>query len=272
LNFGNFTPTSRPLADGWADALLVIDEPQPASQLACSTANGFCPINSTGIPARTYDGSFGHPNVFQGQFGGTILSWANVPFDPPGAGGTRTLRFTNLRIAAPQAGGSFSVTVSATGQLTIPITTPTRTVANAQAPISVSATGAESSGGRLSKFVVNTVEQFANVLKPNSAAGAGSSPQSGPGGVTDGFETGFYNPNLVASIRGNLAYAGLPDTGTRVRVRMSSVSGLVTVSAPLSVNFGSNGLARLVVADANGLGSYVAAQTTALPNDKRRSL
>jgi uncharacterized protein (TIGR03437 family) len=268
LNFGNFTPTSRPLADGWADALLVIDEPQPASQLACSTANGFCPINSTGIPARTYDGSFGHPNVFQGQFGGTILSWANVPFDPPGAGGTRTLRFTNLRIAAPQAGGSFSVTVSATGQLTIPITTPTRTVANAQAPISVSATGAESSGGRLSKFVVNTVEQFANVLKPNSAAGAGSSPQSGPGGVTDGFETGFYNPNLLASIRGNLAYAGLPDTGTRVRVRMSSVSGLVTVSAPLSVNFGSNGLARLVVADANGLGSYVAAQTTALPNDK----
>jgi uncharacterized protein (TIGR03437 family) len=267
LNFGNFTPTSRPLTDGWSDALLVIDEPQPANQLACSTSTGFCPISSTGVPSRTYDGSFGHPNVFQAQYSGTILSWSSIPFDPPGFGGTRTFRFTNLRIASPQAGGTFSVTVTGEGQAPISIPTPTRTIAVAQAPISVSTTGAESSDGRLSKFVVNTIELFGNVLKPNSAAGPGSATQAGPGGVTDAFETGFYNPNLLASTRGNLAYAGLPDSGTRVRVRLTSVPTVAAVSAPLSISFGSTGTARLVNTDANGIGPYTAAVSTTLAND-----
>ena len=34
--------TSRPLSGTWSEALLLIDEPVPANQLACATANGVC--------------------------------------------------------------------------------------------------------------------------------------------------------------------------------------------------------------------------------------
>ncbi|MEO5926747.1 MAG: hypothetical protein ABIR70_23235 [Bryobacteraceae bacterium] len=268
LNFGNATATSRPLATGWSDALLVIDEPNPANQSACTTPNGFCSINSTGNPQVTYDGSNGHPNIFQGQFGGNTLLWANVPFDPPGAGFNRVFRFTNLRIAAPSAGATISVSVAVTGQLSAPIANPTRNVAVTQTPITAAVSGTESSGSRLSKFVIDVAEQFGNVLKPNSAAGPGLAAQSNPGGVTHAFETGFYNPNLIASVRGILGLAGRPDNGTRVRVRLNSVPTTATVSAPLNVGFGSNGFAKLITADANAIGSYVPATSTALPNDK----
>ena len=263
------TATSRPLATGWSDALLVVDEPQPSSQVACLTANGLCSIAGTGVPQRTYDGSAGHPNIFQGEYSANTLIWRGIPLDPPGTNLTRTFRFTNLRVATPLAGGTIAVTVSQpSGQLFVNLTNGTQAVAVAQTAITGSASGAGTSGGRLSKFTVNVVEQFANALKPGSAVGPSPSAQSSPGGVPFSFETGFYNPNLGGSSRGNQFFAGLPDNGTRVRVRFGSVPTTATVSAPLSINFGTNGTAQLIVADLNGVGNYSAASVNTLPNDK----
>jgi len=266
----NANVTSRPLATGWSDALLVVDEPKPATQSACSTANGICSIISTGNPQRTYDGTAGRPNIFQGEYGANTLTWRTVPFDPPGNQTTRSFRFTNLRVATPVAGGTLAVSVVLqSGQLNVSINNSNQTVATAQAPIVAYTSGAEASGGRLSKFLVNVAEQFANVLKPNSSAGAGLSPgQSESGGVPFDFETGFYNPNLAPSQRGNLSFAGLPDNGTRLRVRLFSVPISASVSAPVAFSFGSFGVAQLIIADANGIGPYSTAQTTALANDK----
>jgi uncharacterized protein (TIGR03437 family) len=258
------------LADGWADALLVVDEPQPANQSACLTPNGLCTINSTGIPQRTYDGSSGHPNIFQGEYGSNTLTWRGIPFDPPGTSTTRVFRFTNLRVATPAAGGTVEVLVSlSSGQVPVDILKSLQSVAIAQIPIATTVSGAESSGGRLSKFVVNVSEQFANVLKSNSSSGAALSPgQSQPGGVSHEFETGFYNPNLFASLRGNLSFAGLPDNGTRVRVRLNSVPAGASISAPLSVAFGAASSARLIAADTNGIGPYTPSTSTGLLSDK----
>ncbi len=95
---------------------------------------GVCSIVSDGNPATTYNGvqqkfgtltcngasatsvppasgtfGCGSPNVFQGRQGtpfntGLInnISFLGVPFDPPGTGTTRTLRFTNIRGNANQ--------------------------------------------------------------------------------------------------------------------------------------------------------------------------
>ena len=267
LNFGNFAPTSRPLATGWSDALLVIDEPSPANQLACSSSTAFCSISGTGGGGKTYDGSDGHPNVFQGQFNGNSLTWSSIPFDPPGSSGTRRFRFTNLRIATPGP-GTYFVAVTLTGQYQVAMNSATQAVATAQTPIATTVTAAESSGGRLSKFTVNTIEQFGNVFKAVSAVGPTPVQQANPGGVQDNYETGFYNPNLLASTRGNLALAGLPDNGTRIRVRLFSVPTLTSISAPLQVNFGSIGVGRLITTDANGIGAYAVAGSTTLTNDK----
>ncbi len=124
------------------EALLIIDEPNQAAPgpnsnrpiLNCGASGapdnsaesgpGVCSIVSDGNPATTYNGvpnkfgtstcgtsvfGCGSPNVFQGRQGtpfntGLInnISFLGVPFDPPGTGTTRTLRFTNIRGNANQ--------------------------------------------------------------------------------------------------------------------------------------------------------------------------
>lgn len=267
LSFGA-TATSRPLSVGWSDALLLVDEPQSFTQSACLTPNGICTVVSNGNPQQTYSGLPGRPNVFQGEYNGNVLVWRGIPFDPPGGGATRVFRFTNLRVAALTA-GNIPVAVSlASGQIPVTMTNGTQIVAVAQTAVIATAGAAESAGGRLSKFTVSVAEQFANVLKTNSAAGPSTSPQASPGEVGHSFETGFYNPNLAASPRGNLSFAGLADNGTRVRIALAGVPATATLTVPLSVNFGSSGVARLVATDAGGVGPYSPATSTVLGNDK----
>jgi hypothetical protein len=98
--------TSRTYANGWSDALLIVDEPGSglpgsgpnAPQVACATATGICPMtgNGTGI---TYV-----QNVFPGRVSGNTVTFPSIPFDPPGSAGvgygtntTRVFRITNLR-------------------------------------------------------------------------------------------------------------------------------------------------------------------------------
>jgi hypothetical protein len=92
---------------------------------------GVCEITSTGVSTQTYDGTpfvpastcqvigatfvglakygCGRPNAFQGRRTSppleNVIEFLGVPFDPPGVGGTRILRITNLRADAAALGG-----------------------------------------------------------------------------------------------------------------------------------------------------------------------
>jgi len=111
------------------EALLIIDEPNStlnpnvpllncgySTTLAPDTSlsgPGVCSIISNTNTALTgnssptqYNGSAGHPNVFQGRqalSGNNSVVFQGVPFDPPGTA-TRYLRFTNVRGNANGAG------------------------------------------------------------------------------------------------------------------------------------------------------------------------
>lgn len=118
----NANITSRMVSPGFSEALLVVDDPHspqvpgaPANLLACGApgtndnGSGVCAATGDGTGRNTYNGTAGHPNVFQGQPGAVNeIVWKGVPIDAPGVdpvGGfqlTRTFRLTNIRVNASQ--------------------------------------------------------------------------------------------------------------------------------------------------------------------------
>jgi hypothetical protein len=153
-------------AGGWDEALLIIDEPHSAVNVARPILNcgatgapdngasgpGVCSITSVGNPAITYDGTpgstygAGHPNVFQGRTGTlqnpgqyNAVTWNGVPLDPPGTTTGRTLRFTNIRADAVFLGVSSTFTtnyiqaqISVNGNTSLSINNPQQIVAYVQ--------------------------------------------------------------------------------------------------------------------------------------------
>ncbi|MGA2211689.1 MAG: hypothetical protein ABSH31_00325 [Bryobacteraceae bacterium] len=90
--------------------------------------------------AGSYNGSPGHPNIFQGILNGGFsqVNWQGVPIDAPGTTVTRIIRITNVRANASQlAGGTTSSLIPITiteligvsGSQTIIINNPLQTVA-----------------------------------------------------------------------------------------------------------------------------------------------
>ena len=170
-------------AGNWSEALLLVDDPNsplhPATPLlACgqagapdtANARGLCTILSTGNPDESYNGSNGHPNVFQGRqtlqqnAGNTnSIAFIGVPFDAPGnpvafcvpnanavppvscaiqpgRTGNRRLRITNIRANSPPVSGGFlfqtvimEININANN---IAVTNSTKTVASVQKGIS----------------------------------------------------------------------------------------------------------------------------------------
>ena len=123
----NTNITSKLLSGGlFNEALLIVDEPHSAANPGIPLRNcglagedttvsgpGVCSITSDGNPAHTYNGTVGHPNVFQGRIGVQQVSgqsnqvvFLGVPFDPPGTTTTRTIRITNIRADAELLGVS----------------------------------------------------------------------------------------------------------------------------------------------------------------------
>src|ERR1017187_2254177 len=113
------------------EALLIVDEAGSVGSanpiLNCGNAlapYGTTPftcdtVSTTGTGTLTYNGSAGHPNVFQGRqvnnSGGQAIQFIGVPIDAPGQCNgfcniqpTRTFRITNLRVNAV----SFNVNVT----------------------------------------------------------------------------------------------------------------------------------------------------------------
>ena len=159
-NFQVFTQpainiTSRILGDtggNWTEALMFIDEPLPANQALCGSANqpefsstvpGVCSIVApTNIGLGTYDGGLSRPNAWQGRLiGDKSLIWQGIPFDPPGTGPERRIRITNVRVNVSDLGVTGPVAIgllvstspSGIGNpISVPITNPNPTVAIAQ--------------------------------------------------------------------------------------------------------------------------------------------
>ncbi len=136
--------TSRLLGGTWSEALALVDEPPPASQQACATPSGNCAVQGTGNGQGTYSGATGRPNIFQAQqLSQNSITYPGVPFDPPGAGGTRIFRFTNVRVnpSSLAAQAQVSITVSITGGTTINVSPSQIAVGSTVTPVSVTEKG-----------------------------------------------------------------------------------------------------------------------------------
>ena len=150
--FLNTNITSRLVASPFSEALLLVDEPhsQANPTTPMTPCSGVCSIISTGAPSATYNGSAGHPNVFQGQQqGANSIVWLGVPLDPPGTAFTRVFRITNIRANANQLGTSSTLVptqiveyISVTGSTSLSINNPQQTVAFIQQGLSTSISGA----------------------------------------------------------------------------------------------------------------------------------
>ena len=177
------------------EALLIIDEPNSPSHLRpilnCGRADapdftqagpGVCPIFGGGANGaqNTYDGTAGHPNVFQGRSLQLVTGqtnqviFAGVPIDPPGTVCPdqfsvpvchRIIRITNIRgDATAKAVTAYNQTASINSTLIInppnglPVDNLTQQVA--AAVVSLIQTGG---GGS-----VTVVEGFSNSFKPRS--------------------------------------------------------------------------------------------------------
>lgn len=257
--------TSRLLAPGWSEALLLVDEPAAGTQVVCGNSSGVCNLQGNGTGLGTYDGNIGRANVYQGQpASSSEIDFVSVPLDPPGTNATRTFRITNIRADASSTGssGRISAQVSGIGP-TISLNTG-QVVANVSTPVSFTAKSIQTGTSGITQFAITVTEKFANALRTRTtAASPGNSlaptpaAQASPGQSTPGSETGFYNPAYppIAS-RGNLSSAGLADTGTRVIVQISSPGSGITISANSGDSLTSGGILRLMNTDATGAGTF----------------
>ncbi|MEQ1947361.1 MAG: hypothetical protein ABL995_09235 [Bryobacteraceae bacterium] len=197
------TVTSRTIASGFNEALLMIDEPGKLSnptQLYCGKSGvatdngpsgaGVCAITSTGNPAQTYDGTAGsgsygsgRPNIYQGRPDGPNgVVFPFVPFDPPGSNSVRTIRITNIRIDAtkfdPAAFPQISAVVTVEGQASVALqfnNTVVATVLKGMGATTVTADKGflqciSETGGHTQVEALGVVEGFRSAWKPKNSA------------------------------------------------------------------------------------------------------
>jgi len=281
--FLNVNVTSRLLAAPWSEALLLIDEPAPPSQLVCGgpgaplDASGTCPIVSTGNPAQTYDGTPGalgppytaRPNIFQGrQVAANSIVWLGVPFDPPGTAFTRILRITNIRARAAELGAGSLIPnqiimwVSISGATSVPVNNPQQVVAFVRDGMSFSLR--DWAGGSYDRPIEDTYQQCVSAncgafrlrfseLFATAFKITGTATQSVPGAIyyTESMLTNSAWPPIPG--RGNLGIAGLATQGTRLMARFTNVPAGVRLFVSVN-NVGATGgnLAALVGTDSNG--------------------
>ena len=270
----NTAITSRLYANGWSDALLIIDDPTTSAQLACADPNGICTITGTGTGVGTYDGTAGRPNIFLGRGGGSSVVFPSVPFDPPGAG-SRFIRITNLRTNAPPPGSEVSFYV--TGNPIFSLSIAQSIVGDVQSSAAFSLRSPDNSSvangsgtvvsqcGAAQRVAVFRAAELSGTAfrKRTFAAFVDSETSPAPaaqdvvGGIYNS-ESGFYNPALTAPTV-DFTTVGLADASTRLRAVLSNIplGSKVFVSTtnvvfsggnPSAVSAGS--VARLVVNEA----------------------
>lgn len=268
--------SSRLLASSWSEALLLVDEPGPSTQLACAAANGVCVVSGTGNGVGTYSGSTGRPNIFQGQQSSQgIITFANIPFDPAGSG-VRIFRVTNvkLNVSSLTSGVQLQLAVSINGAASVPVSPSVVTVGTTSNAVIVAPKSVQQGANGLATFLVSFTEAYASAFKTRtSATDPSTSPQPAvqnvPNQFLPGVETHFYN-NSLPSIdgRGNLAAAGLADSGTRLMVVFSGIPQGISLTTNTSVSLSpGSGVVRLVATDTSGTGPFQNSPTTVLLPD-----
>jgi hypothetical protein len=149
--------TSRLVASGWSEALLLVDEPSPATQVVCGNSTGVCNLQGNGTGLGTYDGNIGRTNVYQGQpASANEIDFVSVPLDPPGTSGMRTFRITNIRGDATlaAASGQINLQVSGLGP-TISVNTG-QLVATSQSPVTFAAKSIQTGISGISQFTASS--------------------------------------------------------------------------------------------------------------------
>ncbi len=274
--------TSKLLGGTWSEALLLVDEPPQASQLACTAPGGSCSVQGTGNGQGTYSGSTGRPNIFQAQqLSQNSITYPGVPFDSPGAGGSRIFRFTNVRVnpssLASQA--QVSISVSITGGTTINVSPSQIAVGATVTPVTVTQKGVQMGANGLAQFVLEFTESNASTFKTRSTAvDPSTSPapanQNTPNQFFPAVETHFFNSALpFVSGRGSLGAAGLADNGTRLLASFTGLGQGVSLTTSTVINTAGGrlgaglGAIRLITTNSSGVGPYQAAPSgTILPD------
>ncbi|QOY91037.1 hypothetical protein [Paludibaculum fermentans] len=243
---------------GVTESLLLIDDPAPANQIACATDAALCGWTA-GSPG---------PNVFASTLQSpTTLAFQNVPLDPPGHGGLRRFRITNIRVdaahwPAPRPVYAFGVIMAQVSMTGVTMVIDTARIGNAFTDIQASVMGAngetpaDAAAGTVLPNCTATANQristlrFAQVsprqFRPRSQAplsNVDTSPvplaQNVPGTVFFS-ESGFYNPGFP--VGNQLNRAGLADSGTRLQAALSGIpAGATVYVATVPVTF-TNGV------------------------------
>jgi hypothetical protein len=258
-----------------SEALLLINEPAPATQKVCVVGNTNCNMYGQGaLPFSTNDpyntgtlsvaGGQAY-NVFQGQQVTTgSVTFNGIPIDAPGTQGTLFLRVVNIRgnanglgvtsVNAPPV--SVTATISTSGTATLTITNNAQQVVgqvqkglvitNSSALTFQQCTDTLAAAGTIT-FAKGFAASFKiqNVVGPENGTAPGvplaqdvpgTIYSFGPGGQA-GVEYGFYNPAFPAGATS----AGVADYGTRLRIIFAGVQAGVTLYVPLTAAYDDTG-------------------------------
>ncbi len=233
----NTTSITSRLESNGTEALVIVDDPgaalptSPANQLACPSVDG-CAIVSNGD--EPYDGSAGHPNIFQGIPSANGIMFPAIPFSAPGDSRMRTFRITNIRI-----GGSsfFSTAVPVQALASVAISGDLLLTNNSSLTVACLRTGLiYTTRNAANTAAINAADlstcsagspcgvaqlQFQENFSPAFARRLQGTAQNIPGTIYNS-ESGFYSPGLVAS-NPDFSTIGLADSGTRLKANFHGI-------------------------------------------------
>lgn len=255
--FLNTNVTSRLTGTGIEienEALLLIDEPAPGSQVFCAWANAAC----TGSTTPSF-----LANVFQGGATGVnTVDWLGIPIVAAGSlGNNRVYRITNVRVNANQLGTSSTLIptqvvmfVSISGSTSVPVNNPQQIVGFVTPGMTFSVTA------RSYKQCTPTAEDFDYSPTVDltytegfatSFKAQGSDPQDVPGFVYN-TESGFVSSTLTGGTS-----IGLASQGTRLLARFAGIPSGVALRVPQQVISGGLTLQLVTGTDSAGAGGTV---------------
>jgi hypothetical protein len=299
-----------------SEAILSIDEPYPdsgtevpfpappASQAVAGASDIQTGCVADGVSAclnvqslgwgfgatGTYNGTPGHPNIFQGivNFSNPYqINWQGVPIDAPGTTITRIIRITNVRANACNLAGNTSSLLPTTiteligvsGSTSIIINNPLQTVALAEKGL-IGSVGAPYGAPTLQQcYSVNTyllgltggststsaivsltaTEGFAASFKAPVYATSPTVYGQDVLGYSYFTESGWIPPTGITGLDQSGRTIGLADTGTEITFSLSGIGSGVSLFAP--------NVAFLYSPTGAPTGGYAILQTSAGPTD-----
>jgi hypothetical protein len=240
--------TSRLLANGASEALLLVDEPGSAvggagtvlPQTLCSSpTNGAGPGGCTlTVPAA---GGTVATNVFQGTVNANQVVFNGIPILPPvSAGQARVYRITNVRANVAGLGTAglpgttqLVASVSISGSTSLPVNNPVLIAGFVQTGLTTAASNGGNlaqcgGGGPSSLGTLRYTENFATAFKTRVAPTSTAAYSGQQGTVLQNLPGTIYNSES-GFITNAIAGAGLADFGTRLKAVFNNVPAGVRI-------------------------------------------